>query len=92
MSKASEASEAIKTLESIVSGYMIYDTMVGGLVSEGLKTLVEMRELLRNPTIENVQDAITKFQGLADRMSPYAADAPDVVNQANLVMEKLRAL
>jgi hypothetical protein len=92
MASASEASETIKNLEDMISGYPMYDGMVGGLVSESIKTLAEIRELLKEPTKQNVQEAVRKFQALADRLSPYAGEAPHVAEQADLVMKKLRAL
>ena len=92
MSGVNEALEAIRSLETTLNGYMEYDGMVGGLVSRSLRTLVEMRGLLETPTKANVQEALNKFQGIYDRVSPYAGEAPDVVGKANLVMEKLRAI
>ena len=92
MSAVIEALEAIKVLEIIASGYMGYDASVGGIVSHGIKLLAEAKELLRNPTKENIREVVERVQICKDNCSPYAAEAPDAMRQINLVLERLQAL
>jgi|GEM_PF-5287162 len=92
MSTANEASEAIKALVGILNGYMPYDGMVGGIVSGGIKMLTEARELLKNPTEENVQEVLRRVQVCKNNYSPYTSEAPDVMRQIDIVMEKLQTL
>ena len=90
--KTSEAQEAIKTLETTLSGYMAYDAMVGGIVSQGCTMLAEARELLKDPTKKNIREATKKVQTCKDNVAPYGSQAPEVVSQIDTALEKLQAL
>ncbi|MCJ7608139.1 hypothetical protein MUP00_00515 [Candidatus Bathyarchaeota archaeon] len=92
MPNTTEAQEAIKTLETTLSGYMAYDSMVGGIVSQDCTMLAEARELLKDPTKKNIQEATKKIQTCKDNVSPYGSQAPDVVSQIDTALQKLQAL
>lgn len=87
-----EACETLRNLENILSGYMSYDGMVGGIVSQGCNMLSEARELLKKPTKKNIREVIQMLQTCRDKYSSYASQAPDMWNQLDMAIEKVKSL
>jgi hypothetical protein len=92
MSEVNEALSAVSDLGNIVRGYMVYDGETGGLVSKIMGIINEVEDLLLEPTMENIQEALEKAQICRDDCSYYTSEAPDAWRQVNLLVEKLKKL
>ena len=92
MSEIDEALSAVDDFGNIVHEYMAYDGETGGLVSSIMGLTNEVRELLCEPTRENIHQALEKAQVCKDKCSYYKSEAPDAWRQVNLLVEKLEKL
>jgi hypothetical protein len=92
MSEVNQALSTADDFENVVRGYMAYDAETGGLVSKIMGLTNEVKELLLQPTRENIQEALGKAQICRDNCSYYSSDAPDAWRQVNLLIEKLEKL
>ena len=92
MTDIEEVIKDVEQIEEILEGFLSYDSESGGLVSQSIQNMVEIKELLKNPSATNIKQALSKAQASYDVFSPYESQAPDLVSAVKSLVNKLNNL